>query len=58
MIEPRLGDDVHYIKKKLDMVTREQESVPFDSMCDEIFLWIHKILRDWHRALEQKYNTE
>jgi hypothetical protein len=27
-------------------------------MCDEIFLWVHKILRDWNRALEQKYNTE
>lgn len=27
-------------------------------MCDEIMLWIYKILRDWNRALEQKYNTE
>jgi hypothetical protein len=27
-------------------------------VCDEIYLWGHKILRDWSQALEQKYNSE
>lgn len=29
LIEPRLGDDTQYIKKKLEMITTEQESIPF-----------------------------
>lgn len=40
------------------MIVNEQENISFDSMCDQIFLWFHKILRDWNRALEQKYNSE
>lgn len=40
------------------MIVRQAETATIDNMCDEIFLWIHKILRDWNRALQQKYNTE
>ena len=40
------------------MIHKEQQTTPFQSMCDEIFLWVQKILRDWNRALEQKYNNQ
>lgn len=29
LIEPRLGDDIQYIKKKTDMIIKEQETVSF-----------------------------
>ena len=40
------------------MIIAEKGELPFEKMCDEITLWVYKILRDWNRALEQKYNTE
>ncbi len=40
------------------MIAKEQQSIPYQNMCDEIMLWTHKILRDWNQALQLKYNSE
>lgn len=51
LIEPKLGDDPLFIKRKTEMILRDEENVSFENMCDEIILWIHKMLRDWNQAL-------
>jgi hypothetical protein len=48
MLEPRLGDNPEYIERKKEMITKDADSIPFEQMCDEVFLWIHKVLRDWN----------
>ena len=40
------------------MIEKEDESITFDQMCDEVYLWIKKVLRDWGQALDQKYSSE
>lgn len=55
LIEPRLGDDPSYITRKTEMIVKQGDNVSYENICDEIYLWIIKILRDWNQALEQKY---
>ena len=58
MIEPRLGDDPQYIERKKEMIKKEEETISFEQMCDEVYLWIQKVLRDWSEVLDEKYSTE
>lgn len=34
----------------------EEEEKSLVEMCDEVFLWIKKVLRTWSETLEQKYH--
>ena len=32
--------------------------MPFYQMCDQLIIWISKMLRDWTQALYQKYDSQ
>lgn len=55
LIEPKLLDDSNFRERKCEMIKKEGER-EIGEMCDEIFLWIKKVLRAWGEALEQKYH--
>ncbi len=62
MIQPKLGDHTEFRNKKMEMVLAQKEKdfyakENFGCVCDEIYLWLKKILRDWKQKLQQKYQA-
>ena len=46
LIEPKLLADPVFRKRKLEMIKGEKNR-DFPDICDEVYLWITKVLRDW-----------
>ncbi len=52
-------DDAVYLNRKARMLEDDKKrEISVDQKCEEIMLWIRKMLKAWNEAIEQKYNTE
>lgn len=41
------------------MILEEKDgNYVFENVCDQVYLWINKVLSDWHQRLDLKYTTE
>lgn len=59
LIEPRLMDDMNYRSRKMRILEDDRtRDISVGQKCDEMMLWIKKVLKAWGETLEQKYNTE
>ena len=57
LVEPKLLADPVFRKKKLEMIKGEKNR-DFPDICDEVYLWITKILRDWGSEIENQYHDQ
>lgn len=57
LIEPKLLGDPIFRSNKLDMIKSEKNR-EFPDICDEVYLWMNKVLRDWGQEIQNKYHDE
>ena len=57
LIEPKLLGDTIFRTKKVEMIKNEKNP-EFSNICDEVYLWIIKVLRDWEEEIYNKYHDE
>jgi len=52
-------DDMNYRNRKIRILEDDKtREISVEQKCDEIMLWVKKVLKAWGEGVEQKYNTE